>query len=203
MLLVLSGPSGAGKSTLKHMVMAHDGPLVFSVSATTRPPRPGEKEGEDYFFLSEGQFEEHVRSGDFLEHTALFGSRYGTLRQSVEKVLASGQDMIMDISAEGGRCVHQAFPAECVRVLVLPPSLDILAARLSGRENGATAATLSQRLEEARHEIRRCKSYDYVIVNGDVAMAARDLGSIIQAERHRMGRHPTLWEDLFRTNHHP
>lgn len=196
-ILVVSGPSGSGKSTLKQALMAHDVRLVFSVSATTRPPRPGEQDGVDYFFLSEEDFDRHIDKGEFLEHTTLFGHRYGTLRPPVEHTLSQGCDMIFDVSAQGAHALKVAFPLETVRVLILPPSLEVLEQRLKGRSNGvSSAANLQQRFEEARSEIQHGLDYEYVIMNMDAAQATRELGAIVQAERLKMTRQTHLQQWL-------
>jgi len=182
LMLVLSSPSGAGKSTLSRRLLKSDAKIAMSVSATTRPKRAGEIEGEDYFFITAKRFEEMVRDGAFLEHATVFGHRYGTPKAAVEKMLAQGRDVLFDIDWQGAQQLAQKAKDDLVRVFILPPSRAELERRLSERAQDSPAV-VAARMAEADNEISRWSEYDYVIINDDVEKAQAQLEAIVAAER--------------------
>ena len=191
LLLILSSPSGAGKSTLTRRLMAWDPMIRFSVSATTRPPRPGEVDGRDYHFLSRAEFQALVASGGMLEHAEVFGNLYGSPRAPVEAAMAEGRDTVFDIDWQGGQQVRQAMRGDVVSVFILPPSLAELERRLRGRGQDG-AEVIAARMAKSRDEISHWAEYDYVLVNRDLDETEADLVSILRAERLRRDRQPDL-----------
>ncbi|NOX80393.1 MAG: guanylate kinase [Deltaproteobacteria bacterium] len=186
-LLVLSAPSGGGKTTILKRVMADLPGLVFSVSHTTRKPRPGEEDGRDYYFVSRREFEsirDRQPSG-FLEWAEVHGNLYGTSRAAVEQRLGAGRDVVLDIDVQGAAQIRKS--ADPVAVFIAPPSLAELEARLRGRGT-EDEQTIALRLENAKQELRVVDSYDYLIVNDRLAEAVESLRSIIIAERCRRRR---------------
>ena len=182
LMLVLSSPSGAGKSTLSRRLLQSDARISLSVSVTTRPKRPTEVNGEDYFFVDRERFEDMVRNGEFLEHATVFGNRYGTPKAAVEKLLASGRDVLFDIDWQGAQQLAQKAKDDLVRVFVLPPTRMELERRLKERAQDS-AEVVARRMKEANNEISRWSEYDYVIINDDVEKAQAQLGAIVAAER--------------------
>lgn len=176
-LFVYSGPSGVGKGTLKEKLFAEFGEAVaFSVSATTRAPRPEEREGRDYFFISRQEFEARIAKEDFLEYAEFAGNLYGTPRSWVESLLARGVNVVLEIEVQGAMQVKRRMP-ECVSVFVLPPSFEELERRLRGRGT-ETEEKIRARLETARRELTLAPSYDYRIVNDDLNAAYAQLRDI-------------------------
>lgn len=185
-VFVLSGPSGVGKGAIIQRSFPLLDGICRSVSATTRPPRPGEREGEDYFFVTEDRFVEMSRRGELLEWARVYGYHYGTPRRWVEERLAEGKDVVLEIDVQGGLRVRQVFP-QAVLIFVAPPSWDELRRRLQGRQT-ESEDSLSRRLEEARREISQLGSYDYLIVNDRLEEAAQRFRAIIVAEKSRVAR---------------
>jgi len=186
-LLVVSGPSGAGKGTLCAALLEDCSNARFSVSATTRKPRPGEINGVHYDFVSDERFDEMIANDEFLEYACIFGlNRYGTPRKRVETLLSEGTDVVLDIDVQGAMNVKKAMP-EAVMVFVLPPSFEVLAQRLRGRATEDEHA-LTCRLETAKGEIKLIEKYDYVIVNDDLVAAILQLKAILMAESCRTTR---------------
>ena len=188
MILILSSPSGAGKTTLTRMLMQDQAlDLTLSVSVTTRPRRSSEVDGIHYRFIDRREFERMRKGGDLLEWAEVHGNCYGTPREPVEKVLAQGRDMLFDVDWQGARQVRERLGDSVVSIFVLPPSLRELRARLERRAEDS-AASIDTRLEAARQEIGRWRSYQYVIVNDDLQRAYRDVVAIVTAERLRSTR---------------
>jgi guanylate kinase len=185
-VLVISGPSGAGKTTFVQRLIERFPDLRFSVSATTRPQRPGETNGREYHFLSAAQFESRVAAGEFLEHADVHGARYGTLRSEVIPVLAAGRYPLLDVDVQGGLRVKRQMP-DAVLVFLLPPSMQELQARLRARRT-ETEEKVQKRLQRAPDEIRCLGDYDYVVVNSTREQTEADLEAIVQAERLRRTR---------------
>ena len=179
-LIVVSGPSGAGKSTVIAGLMRRRAGLCFSVSATTRPPRPGETEGRDYLFVTREEFQQLVNDGALLEHAEYVGNCYGTPRDYVERKQTEGLNVLLDIEVQGARQVRARVP-EAVMVFVIPPSLEELERRLRGRHTDAEEKIRS-RLARARAEYREADFYDYIVINDDPETAAEELDAIITAE---------------------
>ncbi len=177
-VFIVSGPSGTGKSTVLGEVFRRREKLYFSVSATTRAPRPGETDGVEYFFLTEEKFDGMVERGELLEHARYAKCSYGTPRAPVEEKLTEGFDVIMDIEVQGARQVKERMP-EAVSVFIAPPSLEELERRLRGRATDSEEK-IRLRLETAKSELREAERYDYVVVNDDYRRAAGELLSIIE-----------------------
>ena len=192
LLLILSSPSGAGKSTLARMLMDWDPTMQFSVSATTRPARPGEVDGRAYFFRDRADFAAMVAAGEMLEHAEVFGNRYGSPRAPVEAAMAAGRDTLFDIDWQGGQQIRSsALGRDVVSVFVLPPSIAELERRLRSRGQDSEDV-IAGRMAKSRDEISHWAEYDYVLVNRDLAQTEADLRTILQAERMRRDRQPGL-----------
>ena len=184
--LILSSPSGGGKTTIARRLLQDRADVGYSVSCTTRPPRGGEVDGRDYHFVPIDEFEARRERGDFAEWAKVHGNHYGTLRTEVERVLAGGRHVIMDIDPQGARMFARAFP-QSVLVFVLPPSAEVLYSRLAARST-ESAKSLATRLRNAREELHSVHEYHYVIVNENLDAAVRQVGSIVDAESARRDR---------------
>jgi guanylate kinase len=193
MLLILSSPSGAGKTTLARRLLAADSTLRMSVSLTTRPPRPGEAEGVDYFFVDEAVFERHRQAGELLEWAEVFGASYGTPKAQVLDLIDAGTDVVFDIDWQGARQLKRQLPTDVVRVFILPPDAKALEQRLRARKQDSEAA-LGRRLKAAANEIAHWSEYDYVLVNADLNVTFANLTSIVAAERLKRQRQTGLAE---------
>ncbi len=185
--LVVSGPSGAGKSTVCRQVLADEPQLHFSVSCTTRPPRPGERDGVEYFFLDRAEFERRITADALLEHAEVHGNYYGTLRSEVEPFLARGEDVLLDIDVQGARQVRQRSAnsvtgSGIVFAFIAPPSLAELERRLRGRGT-ETEEVIQRRLRNAREELPHWREYDYLVINDQVTLAVARLHAILEAAR--------------------
>ncbi len=179
-LIILSAPSGAGKTSLANALVESLPDLVFSVSHTTRPPRPGEQHGVHYYFVTQKDFEEMIAAGRFLEYAQVFGHLYGTSRAVVENLLKQGKDVILDIDWQGARSIKQQMP-QAISIFVLPPSRTALEERLILRGQD-TPEVIEQRMREALAETRHYGEFDYVVVNDEFKAALQDLKAIIRGE---------------------
>jgi len=193
-LVVVSAPSGAGKTTLCHEVRSLVPELYYSVSHTTRAPRPGEKEGTDFFFVSEGQFTAMRARDEFAEWAQVHGYHYGTPAKALESALNRGLDVLLDIDTHGARQLRQRYP-EAVSVFIMAPSMAELEARLRERKSDSSG-DIARRLSQAREEIAAWRQYDYLIINRDVKDAVDQLATIIQAERCRTSRLTLRFPDM-------
>jgi guanylate kinase len=195
LLIIVSSPSGAGKTTLCRRLMGEFPDLRFSVSVTTRKPRPGEQNGVDYIFVDEAEFERLVASGAFAEHAVVHGNRYGTLRTEVDQALEGGCDVLFDIDWQGGRQLKEKFPHDAVMIWILPPSLRALEDRLRRRATD-TPQAIENRLATAKQELTHFDQYDYLIVNQDLEKAYDSMRSIYVAEHCATHRARPLAERL-------
>ena len=191
LLLILSSPSGAGKSTLSQMLMAWDPTMRFSVSATTRAPRPGEEDGREYYFRDRAAFLQMVEQGDMLEHAEVFGNFYGSPRSPVEAAMTEGRDTVFDIDWQGGQQIKQAMRGDVVSIFILPPSIAELDRRLRGRAQDSEEV-IAGRMAKSRDEISHWAEYDYVLVNDDLDRTFESLKTILTAERLKRERQPQL-----------
>ena len=191
LLLVVSAPSGAGKTTLCRE-MAHAVPaLQYSISYTTRPPRPGEVNGKDYFFVAEADFMEMTRRNEFAEWARVHNHLYGTHGGFLKRTMDSGVDVLLDVDIQGAKLLKKRFP-KGIFIFVLPPSLETLMERLRARQSD-TPEEIERRFHVAKEEIRNFTDYDYVLFNDEIKKAARDLESIILAERVRISHTDQDW----------
>jgi guanylate kinase len=179
-LFVIAAPSGAGKTSLVRALMERERSLRFSISYTTRPQRPTEQHGRDYYFVDRATFDSMAGRGEFLEHAQVFDNRYGTARAPVEAALASGQDLILEIDWQGAQQVRQALP-ECVSIFILPPSRAELERRLRGRGTDSEQV-IQRRLRDAAADMTHWRDFDYVVVNDDFAAALAGLQEIVRGD---------------------
>jgi guanylate kinase len=186
-LFIVSAPSGAGKTTISGRALKEIPGLEMSVSCTTRAPRAGEVAGRDYTFLEQGEFEGRRMRGEFAESAEVHGFLYGTPRAPIDRALAQGRDMLLDIDVQGAKQMKTGYGAEAVAVFVLPPSEDELERRLRTRGTDS-ADVIRRRLERARAEMEQYRSYDYYLINRDVDESVRLFASIVAAERIRVPR---------------
>ena len=193
--VIVSGPSGVGKSTVCGRVRAAMPGLGFSVSCTTRSPRPGEADGVHYHFLDEEEFARRVAAGDFLEHAQVFRHRYGTLKSEVIEQVRAGRDVFLDIDVQGAMQIKQAAAADPFLrrvtdfILIVPPSLAVLEERLRGRASDSEEQ-VALRLATARHELSFWREYDFLVVNDDLDKAVAEMLSILAAVRLKTGKVP-------------
>ncbi|QHI96189.1 guanylate kinase [Aristophania vespae] len=180
--LVIAAPSGAGKSTIAQALRDTDNNLFTSVSVTTRSPRPGEKEGEHYYFRDLATFRQMAENGELLEWAEVFGRGYGTPRAPIEKALAQGKDVILDIDWQGFRLMKKALPEDVVGLFILPPSLDVLESRLRGRQSDSEEE-IAKRMMAAEDEISHWSEFDYVVVNQELEKAIEEARSVLMASR--------------------
>ena len=192
--LVLSAPSGGGKTTIARKLLERRSDVGYSISCTTRKARPGEVTGRDYFFLTPEEFRERRERGEFAESAEVHGNWYGTLRREIERVLAEGKHVIMDIDVQGAAQLGRAFP-QAVMVFVLPPSAEELLKRLRARKT-EDRASLARRMMNALDELRRADEYHYVIVNDDLERAVARVTAVIDAETSRRERMHGLEEQV-------
>ena len=178
--VILSAPSGGGKTTIARALLARRPDLGYSVSCTTRSARPNERPGRDYYFMTRGEFLAERERGAFAESAEVHGNLYGTLRSEVERVLASGRHVVMDIDPQGARQFVRAFP-QTVTIFILPPSAEVLLERLRARKTENTVE-LAARLTSALQELQAVDEYQYVVVNDDLERAVNGVGSIVVAE---------------------
>jgi guanylate kinase len=186
LLIVVSAPSGAGKTSICREILRMFPDARFSVSSTTRPPRPGEVEGKDYFFISENEFRERIDRGEFVEWVENYGQLYGTSKKTMTAFLERGHDLILDIEPRGAKAIREHYPRG-IFVLILPPSLSELKSRLAKR--GERAPVMECRLRTALDEIRQALWYDYVIFNEKLDEAVERFRAIYIAEKSRRERH--------------
>ena len=190
-LFIVSSPSGAGKSTISRKLLAADPGLEMSVSATTRPMRPGEVDGRDYHFVDIEAFRDMVAENQFLEWAHVFGNRYGTPRGPVEQALSEGRDVLFDVDWQGAQQLYQQVGGDVVRVFIFPPSMEELERRLRARGTDSDEV-IDGRMARAASEISHWDGYDYVLVNDDVDRCFEDVRTILDAERLKRSRQSNL-----------
>jgi guanylate kinase len=190
-IFVITAPSGTGKTTLLKALLAADPRLRFSISFTTRPPRPGEIPGRDYFFVSPEEFQRLKEQGDLVEWVEQFGYEYGTSREWIRETVATGVDLIFDLDSRGARALKDDFP-QGTFIFILPPSLEALEQRLRHRGD-LGAEELTHRLEQGRAELQEVHWFDFLVINDDLSQALESLRAIVQAARCRTSR---VWPEL-------
>ncbi|GBG97044.1 guanylate kinase [Lactococcus termiticola] len=197
LLIVFSGPSGVGKGTVRAKIFENENNFDYSVSMTTRPQRPGEVDGKDYYFRSREEFEDMIRKGEMLEYAEYVGNYYGTPLTYVNQTLDEGKDVFLEIEVQGALQVKEKVP-DGVFVFLTPPDLEELRERLVGRGTDSEEV-IASRLAKAREEIRLMNEYDYAVVNDEVELAAERVKKIIEAEHFRvervMGRYAQMIEE--------
>jgi len=191
LMFILSSPSGAGKTTIARRLLAEDSEIAMSVSVTTRPMRPGEVEGKDYFFVEQAEFDRMVDAGEFYEWATVFGNSYGTPKAHIRERLKQGDDVLFDIDWQGTQQLYQKAQADVVRVFILPPSVEELGRRLAGRGTDS-AEVIATRMARAQAEISHWDGYDYVVVNDEVETCFAKVREILAAERMRRTRQTGL-----------
>jgi guanylate kinase len=196
-MVVVSGPAGSGKGTVNAELLK-TGDFVYSVSATTRAPRPGEVDGVNYHFITEEDFRARIAEGGMLEYTQYCGNFYGTPKKEAEEVLASGKHLILEIEVDGAMQVKSRYP-EAVLIMLLPPSYEVQEQRLRGRAT-ETEEKILARLEQTKFEVRRVSEYDYIVYNCDgcAVECAREIQTIVRAECLAAKRHPNAASDYFK-----
>jgi guanylate kinase len=187
LLIVLSSPSGAGKSTISRLLLDADPEVTMSISATTRPKRPGEVDDVDYHFVSEGQFDAMIEDGEFVEWAPVFEYRYGTPKAPVKAALKAGSDILFDIDWQGTQQLHAAMGEDLVRIFILPPSMKELERRLRARATDSEEV-VAYRMARAANEISHWAEYDYVLINRDMQACLERVRAIVAAERLRRQR---------------
>lgn len=196
LLYVITAPSGAGKSSLIKALLAQDPALVLSVSTTTRPPRPGEKDGREYHFVDPARFQAMLEHGEFLESAEVHGHRYGTSQKVIEQVRSAGKDLLLEIDWQGAEQVRRLHP-DCIGIFILPPSLTELERRLRKRAQDADEV-IRRRLKNAAEEMSHAVEFKYAIINNHFDDALRDLGVVVRAERlatgRQLARHPEVFD---------
>jgi guanylate kinase len=191
LLVVLSSPSGAGKTTISGMLLDAEPEVTMSISATTRPKRPGEIEGLDYHYVGDPEFDRMIEAGEFVEWAHVFGFRYGTPKAPVKAALRKGRDILFDIDWQGARQLEPDFKEHLVTIFLLPPSMEELERRLSSRGTDS-ADVIASRMNRATEEISHWAEYQYVLINNDAQQCLKEVRSIMAAERLKQARHAEL-----------
>lgn len=197
-LLVISGPSGSGKGTVIRRIMDYDDSFIYSVSATTRAPRVGEKHGVNYYFIDRADFEERISADMMLEHAEYCGNYYGTPKKEVYENLNAGHNVILEIEVEGAMQIKKKCP-DALLVMITPPDFETLEARLRGRGDDVSEDVIQKRLTTAKKELTKLGEYDYIVVNGDnmVDETAHDIIGIVYSETHRVSRNENFSDKFF------
>ncbi len=197
-LIVISGPSGSGKGTVIKRIMEYDRSFIYSVSATTRAPRVGEKHGVNYYFIDRADFEARIAADMMLEHAEYCGNYYGTPKKEVWENLEAGRNVILEIEVEGAMQIKKKCP-DALLVMITPPDFETLEARLRGRGDDVSEDVIQKRLATSKKELARLPEYDYIVVNGDnmVDEAAHEIIGIVDAEMHRVSRNEDFTSKFF------
>ena len=196
-LYIVAAPSGAGKTTLVRLLLEKDPDINVSISSTTRLPRTGESDGREYHFVGVQNFLDMVSQGEFLEWAEVHGNYYGTSKRWIEKEMEAGRDVLLEIDRQGAQQVRKVFP-KAIGIFILPPSLEELKSRLSGRGTDS-AETIARRIAAARDEMRHVDEFDYVIINDDLQQALDNLKSIVCASRLQYTTQRQRYSSLFAT----
>lgn len=191
MMLVLSSPSGAGKTSISRRLLAEEAGIVMSISATTRPPRPGEVDGKDYYFYDQETFAKMIANNEFLEHATVFDNSYGTPKKPVWDALDRGQDVLFDVDWQGTRKLRESAREHLVSVFILPPSIAELENRLKGRGQDSDEI-VAGRMARAKSEMSHYEEYDYIVINDDLDTSVENVKAILKAERLRKDRRTGL-----------
>ena len=200
LVIILSSPSGAGKSTLSDRLRSWDEDIVFSVSATTREPREGEKDGREYFFKSKEKFVKMIDNNEMLEHAEVFGNLYGSPLKPVSEAIENGQDVLFDIDWQGGQQIrNSSLGKHALSIFILPPSIAELERRLKSRAKD-NEDVIKKRMAMARDEISHWPEYDYVLINSDLSKTENDLKTILKAERLKLTQQPQIVNDVRNLN---
>ena len=194
-LFVITAPSGTGKTTIIDIIRKKIEGIGYSVSHTTRPPRTGEVNGVHYYFVTRKDFEKMIEAHEFVEWAVIYDHLYGTSMSSVESTLSSGKDLLLDLDIQGAQEIKKQFP-EATLIFILPPSLEILHERLQGRSS-QDDTSIGLRMGKAAEEIRKCRDYDYLVINDDLNQAAREVEAIIIAQRAKTERRFPLVQKIF------
>ncbi|MFH1038284.1 MAG: guanylate kinase [PVC group bacterium] len=197
LLFILSAPSGAGKTTVCDALLEKTDNLKKAITSTTRPPRPGEEDGVDYFFLSKDQFRKRIAERRFLEHAVIYDNYYGSGRDYIESQLEAGYDVILVVDAQGARSIRKTGIA-AVYIFLLPPSLEELRARLIGRQSDSPEV-IEKRFSRAREELGSYAEYDYCVINDDLGAAVADIQAVMRAERCRVRQCPEIVKKIMET----
>lgn len=190
-MLVLSSPSGAGKTSIVKELLKQDSNLITSISVTTRPARPGEIDGRDYWFIDKPTYHQMLEAGDLLEHAEVYGNFYGTPKALVIEALSQGKDIVFDLDWQGTQQLAQAASADLVSIFILPPSLQELEKRLKTRAQDSEDV-MKQRMASVSHDLSHWAEYDYVIINENFQYSVDCVRSILKSERLKRTRQPTL-----------
>ena len=193
-IFILSAPSGTGKTSLTKALLRVNINLWLSISYTSRPIRPGEVEGDDYYFIERKVFEQMLGNGEFIESAEVYGNLYGTSQKWINETIDSGKDVLLEIDSQGAQQVRKIF-SNVVSIFVLPPSLEVLESRLKDR-NQDSKEVIAKRMDAAKEEISHVSEYDYVIINDNMDIALRDLVCVVQSERLRMSAQLIRYHDL-------
>lgn len=196
-IFIIAAPSGSGKSTIVRKLLEEDKKLEFSVSFTSRPPRPGEVDGRDYHFISVEEFRRKIENNEFLEWAKYVDNYYGTERSATEKILTEGRDLLLDIDIQGADNIKKTVH-ECIRFFILPPSKEVLIERLRHRGTN-TEEDLAKRIATAGQEVVKATEYDYIVINNNLDEAVADVLSIIHAERLRTERNKSRIVNILRS----
>ena len=202
LLIVLSSPSGAGKTTISRMLLEADNQITMSISATTRPQRPGEVNDRDYHFIDDAEFERWIQTDQFAEWAYVFDHRYGSPKEPIKEALKDGRDILFDIDWQGTQQLRGAFGTDLVRIFVLPPSMQELERRLRARGTDSEDV-IESRMRRAASEIGHWGEYDYVLINEDMDHCLAEVRAIIDAERLRRDRRPYLFDFVRRLVERP